>query len=251
LLFLLSVVAVLEIFADPLARFMAVKESAETQALTVGLVRVILLGIIFLGVSSIMMATLQALQRFAWSALSLAARNGGVVLIALLFGHWLGVWSLVLGVLVGTFLLIVLQAPGLRDLPLRPSLNFRHPAIGEILRLYRPIFLGLIVTSAVLIIDRNLANQTGPDSIGAMRYATTLQQFVLGLVGSACYFADALAASRRRKRPSAVGFVSPDFDGRDEVAVCPDYSGDYRFIGPCAARYLDYLRARRIQGQPE
>ncbi len=202
LLFLLSVVSVLELFADPLARFMAVKESAETQALTVGLVRVILLGIVFLGVSSIMMATLQALQRFAWSALSLAARNGGVVLIALLFGHWLGVWSLVLGVLVGTFLLIVLQAPGLRDLPLRPSLNFRHPAIGEILRLYRPIFLGLLVTSAVLIIDRNLANQTGPDSIGAMRYATTLQQFVLGLVGSAISIAILPTLSRQAEEES-------------------------------------------------
>ena len=197
LLFLLSVVAILEIFADPLARFMAVKESAETQDLTVGLIRIILFGIIFLGVSSIMMAALQALQRFAWSALSLAARNAGVVLIALVFGGWLGVWSLVLGVLVGTFLLIVLQAPGLRDLSLRPSFNFRHPAIGEILRLYRPIFLGLLVTSAALIIDRNLANQTGPDSIGAMRYATTLQQFALGLVGSAISIAILPTLSRQ------------------------------------------------------
>lgn len=197
LLFLLSVVAILEIFADPLARFMAVKESAETQDLTVGLVRVILFGIIFLGISSIMMAALQALQRFAWSALSLAARNGGVVLIALLFYPWLHIWSLVLGVLVGTFMLIVLQAPGLRDLPLSPSFDFRHPAIREILRLYRPIFLGLLVTSAALIIDRNLANQTGPDSIGAMRYATTLQQFVLGLVGSAISIAILPTLSRQ------------------------------------------------------
>ncbi|MEI6043299.1 MAG: murein biosynthesis integral membrane protein MurJ [Chloroflexota bacterium] len=197
LLFLMSIVALLELFADPLARFMAVKENIETQNLTVGLVRIILFGIIFLGVSSIMMATLQALQRFAWSALSLAARNGGVVLIALLCYGWLGVWSLVLGVLVGTFLLIVLQAPGLRDLPFRPSFDFRHPALGEILRLYRPIFLGLLVTSAVLIVDRNLANQTGSDSIGAMRYATTLQQFVLGLVGSAISIAILPTLSRQ------------------------------------------------------
>jgi putative peptidoglycan lipid II flippase len=205
LLFLISVVALLELFADPLARFMAVKESVETQNLTVGLVRIILFGIIFLGVSSIMMATLQALQRFAWSALSLAARNGGVVLIALLFYGWLGVWSLVLGVLVGTFLLIVLQAPGLRDLPLRPSFDFRHPAIGEILRLYRPIFLGLLITSAVLIVDRNLANQTGSDTIGAMRYATTLQQFVLGLVGSAISIAILPTLSRQAEEEAASG----------------------------------------------
>jgi putative peptidoglycan lipid II flippase len=210
LLFLMSVVAVLEIFADPLARFMASEQDTQTQNLTAGLVRVILFGIIFLGISSIMMATLQALQRFAWSALSLAARNAGVVLIALLFYRWLGIWSLVLGVLVGTFLLIVLQAPGLKDLRLRPSFDFRHPAVGEILRLYRPIFLGLLVTSAALIIDRNLANQTGSHSIAVMRYATTLQQFVLGLVGSAISIAILPTLSRQAEDETATA-LSPAY----------------------------------------
>jgi putative peptidoglycan lipid II flippase len=48
-----------------------------------------------------------------------------------------------------------------------------------------PIFLGLIITSVALIVDCNLANQAGSEVIPAMRYATNLQQFALGLVGSA------------------------------------------------------------------
>jgi putative peptidoglycan lipid II flippase len=196
LVFALSVMALLQLVTDPLANFMAQGESGEIRQLTAGLTRIILFGIVFLGVSSIMMATLQALQRFAWSALSLAARNASVVLVTLIFNQW-GVWSMVIGVVLGTFMLVVLQAPGLRDLPIRPSFDWKHPAIREILRLYRPIFLGLLITSAVLIIDRSLASTTGEHSLGAMRFATTLQQFTLGLVGSAISIAILPTLSRQ------------------------------------------------------
>lgn len=196
LLFLVSIVALLQLVTDPLMAFMGQGEKPEIRQLAAGLTRVMVLGIVFLGVSSIMMATLQALQRFAWSALSLAIRNASIVLIALVFRDW-GIWSMVVGVVVGTFMLVVLQAPGLRDLPLRPSLDLQHPIFREILRLYRPIFLGLLVTSGVLFIDRAIASTTGRDTLAAMRYATTLQQFTLGLVGSALAIAILPSLSRQ------------------------------------------------------
>lgn len=196
LVFLVGVLFLLQIIADPLSSFMTDGQPDDVRSITPGLVRIILLGIVFLGVSSIMMATLQALQRFAWSALSLAARNASVIVIALVFSHW-GIWSMVVGVVVGTFMLVVLQAPGLRDLPLRFSFDWKHPAVREILKLYRPIFLGLLITSSVLIIDRSLASLSGDHSILAMRYATTLQQFTLGLVGSALSIAILPTLSRQ------------------------------------------------------
>ncbi len=196
LLFLLGMLAILELLAEPLAHLLANSETPEVQDLTAGLIRVILFGIVFLGVSSIMMAALQALQRFTWSALSLASRNASVIIIALIFSKW-GVWSMVFGVIVGTFMLIVLQAPGLRDLPLRLSFDWRHPAIREILRLYAPIALGLLVTTGVIFIDRALADHNGTESVGAMRFATTLQQFTLGLVGSAISIAILPTLSRQ------------------------------------------------------
>lgn len=205
-LLLVGVISILEIFADPLARFMSADSPPEVKDLTAGLVRVILFAILFLGVSSIMMAALQAMQKFAWSALSLVARNGSVVLLALVFGAWLGVWSLVLGVLLGSFMLIVLQSPGLRGNRFIPTFNFRHPAIKEIWRLYRPIFFGLLITSAALIIDRNLANSTGISSIGAMRYATTLQQFALGLVGTAISIAILPTLSRQANEENLASY---------------------------------------------
>jgi putative peptidoglycan lipid II flippase len=197
LLFLMAVVVILQLVTNPLADFMTADLKQDgVKELTPGLIRVILFGIIFLGVSSIMMATLQALQRFAWSALSLAARNATVIVIALAFSSW-GIWSMVAGVVLGTFMLVVLQAPGLRDMSFRPSFDWKHPAIREILKLYRPIFLGLLITSAVLIIDRALASSTGLATIPVMAYATTLQQFTLGLVGSAISIAILPTLSRQ------------------------------------------------------
>ena len=196
LIFLVGVIFILQAIADPLSSFMTDGQPDEVRSIAPGLVRIILFGIVFLGVSSIMMATLQALQRFTWSALSLAARNASVIVIALVFSQW-GIWSMVIGVVIGTFMLVVLQAPGLRDMPFRFSFDWKHPAVREILKLYRPIFLGLLITSSVLIIDRSLASLSGDNSILAMRYATTLQQFTLGLVGSALSIAILPTLSRQ------------------------------------------------------
>lgn len=205
LCFAIGVVGLLQIFTEPLANYMAAGETPEIKRVTADLTRIILFGIIFLTVASIMMAVLQALHRFAWSALSLMARNASVVVFALLFSSW-GIWSMVVGVVFGTFLLVALQAPGLRDFRLRPSLDWKHPAVREILRLYRPIFLGLLVTSIVLIVDRSLASTTGDDSLGAMRYATTLQQFTLGLVGSAISIAILPTLSRQAENPDIASY---------------------------------------------
>jgi putative peptidoglycan lipid II flippase len=201
LLLAVGLVAALQIFVQPLVSFMAAGETPEIRQTTLELTRVIIFGIVFLTVASIMMAILQALGRFTWSALSLMARNASVLVFALLFSGMWGIWSFVIGVVFGTFLLVALQAPGLRDMPLRPSFDWRHPAVRQILRLYAPIFLGLIVTAFVLTVDRSLASQAGDDVLGAMRYATTLQQFTLGLVGSAISIAILPTLSRQAENP--------------------------------------------------
>jgi putative peptidoglycan lipid II flippase len=55
-----------------------------------------------------------------------------------------------------------------------------------------------------VLIDRNLASQTGEGSMAAMRFATTLVQFPLGLVGSAVAFAVLPTLSRHAAAGPAV-----------------------------------------------
>jgi putative peptidoglycan lipid II flippase len=161
--------------------------SSFDRELVVDLTRWILPALLLLGVASVLQSTLYALQRFTMPALSLAARNASVVLAMLLFGDALGVYSLIVGVLCGAVLLVCLQIPGFRGTSLRitPSLAWRDPVLRRIGTLYLPVFLGLLLNSWALIIDRNLASRTGEHGIAAMRFATQVQQLAVGIVVTA------------------------------------------------------------------
>ena len=104
---------------------------------------------------------------------------------ALLLHARLGAASLALGVLVGAFLQLAAVAPGLRGTRVRLGFHPRHPAVRQILRLYAPVAAGLVISEIGVIVDRNLAWQTGEASVATMRYATTLVQLPLGLVATA------------------------------------------------------------------
>lgn len=198
-----SVVVLLEIFAPTAVTIMTrlgaggEVRGQETFELTVELVRLILPAVLLLSVSTILMATLYSLQRFTRPALSLSLRNFAIVFAALSLGRTeLGVRSLVIGILLGAVLMMSVQLPGLRDAMPKPNFNFRHPAIGRIYLLYLPIFLGLFANTIALVVDRNLAWRVEENALGAMRYATTLNQMILGLVAAAISLAALPTLSR-------------------------------------------------------
>ncbi len=174
--------------------------------LTVVNVRLILPAVLLLGVSAIFLAANYALGHFVWPSASQAARNGAIILATILLARWFGVTSMVVGVLVGAVLLVVIQLPGLRGVMPRLSFDFRHPAIRSILILYSPIFIGLIANTVGQIIDRGLAWNAGEDALGAMRYATTLQQLVLGLVATGISLGALPALSRQAESGDEEGF---------------------------------------------
>jgi putative peptidoglycan lipid II flippase len=80
---------------------------------------------------------------------------------------------------------VALQLPGLRRARLRFVLDFRHPALRRIGRLYLPILIGLVVDTLAVLLSYNLASRTGEGSISWMEYAATIIQFPLGLVVTA------------------------------------------------------------------
>lgn len=170
-------------------------------------VRLILPAVLLLSFSAILLATNYALGRFAWPSVAQAARNGAIIIATLLLVRVLGVTSMVVGVLIGGFLLVALQLPGLRDALPIPGLALRHPAIRRIFRLYTPIFIGLLANTIGQLIDRNLASgRAGDDALGAMRYATTLQQLVLGLVATGISLGALPALSRQAESGDEASF---------------------------------------------
>ncbi|HET8630593.1 MAG TPA: murein biosynthesis integral membrane protein MurJ [Thermomicrobiales bacterium] len=204
-------VVVLEIFAGRLVRlWLSTGGSGALRAdlipAAVYNIRLILPAVVMLGCSAIFMATNYALGRFAWPSAAQAARNLAIIVATIALERWLGVSSMVVGVLTGALLLVLLQSPGLRDVLPRPALDLRHPAVRRIFILYAPIFIGLFANTFGQLVDRNFAWRAGEDALGAMRYATTLQQLVLGLVATGISLGALPALSRHAEAGDEAGF---------------------------------------------
>jgi putative peptidoglycan lipid II flippase len=181
------------IFAPTVVRLMTAlggsgdARGAETTDLTIDLVRIILPSIVFLGIAAIFMGCLYALQNMTVPALSSGIRNACIVIALVIFHGSLGIKSLPVGIVIGAVLIAAVQLPSLKRanaIPI-PNLHLRHPAVKQVIALYWPISIGLLISTFAVVVDRNLAWGAEEDALGAMRYATTLVQLVMGLVGAA------------------------------------------------------------------
>jgi putative peptidoglycan lipid II flippase len=182
---LLLITGLVELFAPQVAWLVGARnfQDPALTAITINLLRLAAPAVLFLSLASILTGVLYALHRFTLPAFTAAVFNGSMVALALAFPT--RIESLVWGILIGSLLQILLQLPALRDARLRWQFDWRHPAIGRILRLYLPIVAGLIVNQLAVALSYNLATRTGDESVTYMVYATTLYQFPLGLVVTA------------------------------------------------------------------
>lgn len=195
-LVLLAVIGIVEIFAEQVAWLVGSLNFTEValSEYSVTLIRMTTPAVFFLGIASILTGALYALKRFTVPAFIGAVFNGTIVIVALLTQEIRG---LVWGLLLGSLLQVLLQLPAMRDARLRWILDFKHPAIRRIIRLYLPILAGLIVNQLAIMLSYNLAIRTGDESLNYMNYATTLYQFPLGLVVTALSIATLPTLSRQ------------------------------------------------------
>ncbi|MBK8902927.1 MAG: murein biosynthesis integral membrane protein MurJ [Anaerolineaceae bacterium] len=182
---LLFIVALVMVFTPQIAWLAGARNFSDGSltAVTEEMMRLATPAVLFLSIASILTGVLYALERFTLPAFTAAVFNSTIVIVALLRPDHID--SLIYGLLLGSFLQIVLQLPALRDGRFRVQFNWRHPAVRRILILYAPIVVGLLVNQVAIWISYNLAILTGDNSVTYMNYATTLYQFPLGLVVTA------------------------------------------------------------------
>ncbi len=152
--------------------------------------------VVFLGLSGVLTALLYAKQRAVFPSFSPAIYNLCIVVAAVTLNRVLHVNSLVVGVVAGAVAQVALQAYGLRAARLRLTLALRDPRVRQIGRLALPVFLGLIVTQAQVLIDARLANSTGQQSLSWLNDATRIYQLPLGFVATAISLASLPSLSR-------------------------------------------------------
>jgi putative peptidoglycan lipid II flippase len=194
---LLLVVGLVELFTPQVAWLVGTLnfQDAELSAVSIHLMRLTTPAVLFLGIASILSGVLYALRRFTLPAFIGAAFNATIVFVALLRPGEID--ALVWGLLLGSLFQVLLQWPALRDARVRWRLDWRHPAIRRILRLYAPILAGLVVNQLAIMLSYNLAIRTGDRSLNYMNYATTLYQFPIGLVVTALSIATLPTLSRQ------------------------------------------------------
>jgi putative peptidoglycan lipid II flippase len=178
-------VGLLLLIAGPVTIVLGVAPGDRVYGATVEMVRIVVPALLFLGLAGVAGAVCYARRWTAYPAAAIALFNGGLVLTTVLLHQRLGGASLVLGMMAGAVLQLLAVLPGLSGIPIRPGLDLAHPAVRRIVRLYAPVAAGLVITELGVLFDRHFAWQTGDLSLSVMRYATTIVQLPLGLVGTA------------------------------------------------------------------
>lgn len=211
----------------------------EARELTVRLVRIVMPASALLGLGTVLQAMLHALGAVTAPALSTAIRNVSIIAGMILLADTLGVESMAWGTLAGAALIVVVQLWPLyryRALPV-PNLDLGHPAIRRMGVLYLPVFAGLLVNSVAVVVDRGLAWGAGELAVGAMRYATTLVQLVLGLIAAAMSLASLPLLSRHFSERNERAFESTlsRVMGMVTVLILPATVGLAVLAGPIAA----------------
>jgi putative peptidoglycan lipid II flippase len=182
-----TVLAVLVfIFATPIVDYLLVPEAApQTQALTVELMRIMLLTVIVFGVSGLAMGVLNARQHFLAPALAPSMYNVGLIFGALVLARHENVHGLAWGAVLGSVLHLGVQLPVLLRMHFRfrPLVSLNVPGVREVLLLMGPRVLGQGVVMVNFWVNTALASGMMTGSVAALGVAFTLMFTVLGVLG--------------------------------------------------------------------
>ncbi len=168
------------------------------QALTIQLSQFIMFALVIMGPFAVLQAALYACHKFGRAAFAAGFLHVGVIAGAVATSAWgatqFGHLGLAFGVILGALVQIALLVPALRryKLPYSLVLDLRHPAIKRILGLYVPLAPSYLVSMCFVFIDLSLASRTPGNpaaNVAALKLATAVIQFPVGLVAAALSFA--------------------------------------------------------------
>jgi len=153
------------------------------QALTVQLLRIMLLTVLVFCVSGLCMAILNAHQRFFAASLTAGVYNLGLIFGAVVLSSFMGIYGLAWGAVIGACLHLAVQIPTLRKIRFSYTPRLANtPGLGEVLRLMLPRVIGLAAFQMNFWVNAALTSDT-PGSLTALTTAFALVFTVLGVIG--------------------------------------------------------------------
>jgi putative peptidoglycan lipid II flippase len=176
----------------------------EVQALTIDLMRVLLIGTTIFALSSIITGTLHAHQHFLLPALTPTLYSASLIFGAVFLSPSIGIFGLAWGAVIGAVLHLAIQLPGLRHVGFTwtPKLGWRNPDLHRVAILMAPRIVDLMMARiSINWINANLGSGLGAGRVSALTYAYRLMNMPWTLIGTAIGIAvfptlSALAADR-------------------------------------------------------
>ncbi|MFN7210449.1 MAG: murein biosynthesis integral membrane protein MurJ, partial [Aggregatilineales bacterium] len=165
-------------------RLLIPQASSAQKELTAELMQIMLITVAIFSASGLIMAILNANQRFLAPALAPSMNNVGLIGGALLLAPQLGVHGLAWGAVLGAVLHLIVQLPALRPYAahLRPDGRLIAEGLGEIVRLVLPRLVGMAAVQLNFVVNIILASAMPEGSLAALSIAFTLMFVVLGVV---------------------------------------------------------------------
>lgn len=170
------------IFTPEIVKVFAVGFKGETLSQAIYFTRVLIVGLVFLGMSYIMMAYLQVKENFIIPGL-MPVPNNFIVIVTIIVSAKINPNLLPWGALIGILAQFIFQLPFAmkKGYKYQPYINIKDENIKKMLWLIGPVLIGVAVNQINMIVDRTIASTLVEGSISALNYATKLNQFVMGM----------------------------------------------------------------------
>ena len=176
---------ILFIFAPQLMALITPGFNAEKMSITANLTRIMFLSPLLLGISSVFGGILQSFKRFFVFSLAPIFYNLGIIIGALVFVRYWGVYGLAFGVILGALLHLLVQIPTSIYLGYHYQLilKFKDEGIKKIGQIMVPRTLTLGITQINLVVITIIASTLAAGSLAIFNLANNLQIFSVGIFG--------------------------------------------------------------------
>lgn len=161
--------------------------TAEQQAETAGVMRIVLLSVPIFGISAVQSSVLHGFKHFLLPALAPVVYPLGITAAALWLAPSWGVRGLALGAVVGAILHLAVKIPGLVHYGFHwwPVFDLGRYAVRRVLVLMGPRVLDLGVFHLTLLATTNLASRLDPGSVAALEWGWDAMQLPETIIGTA------------------------------------------------------------------
>ena len=186
------------IFADPLMKYLIAPGLSESgHALAVSMMRVIAVNPFIFAIASVIASIQQAVGRFMFCALAPMIYNIGIIIGTVwftnginLFGWQIfdgGIMGVALGVVLGSFLQLVVSAVGLAGLGFDYNFKiyWRNRGFRKVLSLLPARSVDQGMDYVVSLVEVNLASRLADGTVRAYQQALTLHLMPINLIGVA------------------------------------------------------------------